>query len=182
MVDCYQPRQHPYPLSDIGGTITGWTVKQEAPTATVVYVAAGAEARTFLRATSTWEQEWAWGRQVETYTESSGDTEAELVASAKEVLDAAAPQWGVSVELTSGPTFDFGRNVWLGDRVGVEIGGEQGVVTDLLREVVITSDKGLGVDGLPVWSFRPTIGEVTNSSYRLYRKVATLAAKLNRKD
>ena len=181
LVDVYQTRNHPYQLSEVGGTVTGWKLTTAAPTATRVIVAGGgtSTARSFLEVRPHSDQHHAWGRRIEVYDESGGSGEADMRKAALERLTDSAPKWGVSVNIADGPNFQVGRNVWLGDKVTVEL-SDIDTATEPLREVILTSDMGIGPDGFPAFSVRPTVGETTGGSTRLYQLVTRLARKKGR--
>jgi hypothetical protein len=74
----------------------------------------------------------AWGNRVESFVDSSGDSDAELDQAGVEQLTQNGPSTGITIQTIDTPNLRFARDYYLGDRVTAE------GVADVLRGVTIT--------------------------------------------
>jgi hypothetical protein len=177
LLDVYEPRTYPHTLSEKGGTITEWSWKSAAPTATRAVTGGKGEgtARAFSSYADT-ALESEWGRVIEGYRDATDvDTTADLTARAQQEVGDNAPKFGFSVKLSESASFRYGgsKGVRVGDRVTVDIGGT--TRTDVLRECTLAYSRDQG----PTQS--PVIGDIDQSSDRaLARFLDGLRSAFNR--
>lgn len=175
LVDVYETSVFPHDLSEIGGTVQSWTRTLAGPTATRIVVGGQGDmtARSFVIVQGdSQENVWHWPAEAFVDDTSSGTTDA-LVASGVKAMGDAAMSDGISVKLAEGKNFRFGDNVWLGDRIEVELPGA--TISEVLREVDLQADRGLNALGEPQLSVTPVVGDLKSSSFALYRAVRNIA-------
>lgn len=169
-VDAYVPATWPVTLTEASGVVQGWDWSRDAPTVTRTVVGGQGEGtvREFRHrpsSTATTPLEAQWGDKVEAFTDARDtDVAAELDARGDQTLAEGAPKAGLQLVLSDTPTFRYGSQVRVGDRVTVDIG--QGVtITDVLREAVLD----WGPAGLQV---TPTVGERSGPDRVLVRALS----------
>lgn len=173
LVDVYEPKVWPRPLTEAGGTLVDWSWNQAPPEATRVVAGGSGEgtARAFLTTTDT-ARETTWGDVIEVFRDArDAEDTATLTARAQETLTEGAPTSGLSVTLAETGVFRYGgpNGVRVGDTITVRVA--HGVeITDILREATISwaADDGLTVT--------PTIGKHTDDpTQELANAVSALA-------
>jgi hypothetical protein len=177
VLDVYEPRTYPHALSEKAGTITEWSWRTGAPTATRAVAGGRGEgtARVFAPyVDSALESEW--GRIVEGYRDATdADTTADLTARAQQEVTENAPRAGFSVKLSQSKTFRYGgqNGVRVGDIVTVDIGGQ--LKTDVLRECTLAYNRDSGPTQTPV------IGDIDQTTdHALVRIVRGIRDSVNR--
>lgn len=151
------------------GTLAGWVLTSEAPTANMVYVAGGGEgADRIIREAANFDSYGAWGR-VESFLDQrqTSDT-AQLDKAGAEALAAGSKPVTVAFTPIDTPTQAFGHDWVLGDTVTVVAGDL--IVVDQVREVHIKLDAAGA-------SVTPSVGQAAGD-LNLFRKLAGLDSRV----
>lgn len=173
VVDVYTPRVYPRTLSEANGTVVSWAWSQAGPDATRVVVAGSGEgtAREYRLVIDS-ARETAYGDVIEVPRDARDtNVAAELDARGAETLAEGAPKTGLKIQLTETANFRYrGPNgLREGDIVPLQV-GPLAVVTDLVREVVLTWTAAGGLQVVP------TVGGWDQDPIRvLHRAVSKVA-------
>ena len=124
-------------LSPESGTVTGYTLEDDAPEVTQVYVAGQGEgaART-IRIVSGNASEW--GVRVEEFRDRRDtDDPTELQQAGEERIAEGAAKQSVNLTLADHPRRRFGQHFQLGDTITVNLGAD-GIIQDIVQSAEIT--------------------------------------------
>lgn len=154
-------------LTEASGAVLQWAFTQGGPSATrAIMGAQGAgTARNFSEVIDATGLEALWGRKSEVFVDASDTSDAPTIAQrGAAALAAGQPVAGFSLSVAETDVVKYGKNLFVGDLVAVQITPEL-VVEDVLSECTLTwsTDKGLAIT--------PQVGSATSAS--------SPAAKLN---
>jgi hypothetical protein len=147
------------------GTLAGWVLTSDAPTANQVYVAGGGEGvDRIIRESVNLDSYGAWGR-VETFVDQRQTVDpVDLDKAAAEALATGVKPVTVAFTPIDTPTQAFGHDWTLGDTVTVVAGDL--IVVDQVREVHVKLDAAGA-------SVTPSVGQASGD-LNLFRKLAGL--------
>lgn len=173
-VSVQQRRTHTRPLTEESGAVRAWQYALSEPEATRVIVGGPGEGveRTFLQVIDI-AREVEHADLIEAFRDATDATTVSLLAArGAQTLAETAPTSGLSLELADTPGLRPLRDIAVGDRVTVDVGGQR--ITDTLTEIRVKWDASSGTTTTPVvggWSGSPQRA-LTNIVGRLARTVA----------
>lgn len=159
------------PLTEASGVVNDWTLLRGGPDCTraVVGGSGAGTARVFGSSANT-ALETEWGQVVEAFGEDTAtNVLATLNADAATLVAASPATAGFTVDIQEGPAFRFGRNMFVGDTIAVEISPNLSV-TDALTQASVSWSVESGL------SISPQVGDTSVSQ----GPNAVLAAAISR--
>lgn len=156
VLDVFEPNQYPRDLTEDSGAILEYAFGHSTMTASRVAVGGQGEAQLrMLRTVVDSARETQYGRIRERWRDARDtDDPTVLYARGQETLDEGAPKSGLSLTLAQTPSFRYGTNVRVGDRVKIRVGPESvPPFEDVLTEATRSWTAGEG------WAVTPKVGE-----------------------
>jgi hypothetical protein len=190
-IDCFEPAEYPRDLTETGGAVVDWSWTKKAATATRVVIAGpGTGTLRSVRAidpalggtyaalgTLSANREAAMGRIIERFRDARdvdpGDL-PEMYERGRQTLVEGAATSSVSMTLANTPSFQYGVNVRVGDKVRVVLAGQ--VFEAVLSEALLswTADSG--------WQTTPRVGERTSDTDTMLAKAIQAIVRRLAKD
>lgn len=172
VLDCYEPSEYEYPLTEASGVVVDGSFELTGPTATRAVVMGQGEGTARIMAEvidHDLEAEWGVAIAIAVDARNNDGDPAALAADGWEALAEHAPKATVSAVLAETDEFRLGVAVNLGDRLPVQLNNAPPIV-ERLRSATIVWDAEAGLEVTPI------VGdEQDDPDAVLYDAVANLA-------